>query len=85
MADTRHIPFGSGSGRQTVLVVSYRDGVLFIDPKSEHGFHEATRLVDEPDWKDGKPYAPFNTRGFTRLNNVNFHMEIVPIGLKRKQ
>jgi hypothetical protein len=29
----------------------------FIDPKSEHAFNEATRLVYEPDWKDDKTHV----------------------------
>lgn len=49
---TGRINVGSNSRRQPVLAVSYCDGVLFLDPKSKHGFNKAIRLVYEPDWKD---------------------------------
>jgi hypothetical protein len=37
--------------------------VLFIDAKSEQVLNEAPSLVYESNWKGGKAYAPFNTRG----------------------
>jgi hypothetical protein len=49
----------------------YCDGVLFIGPKSEHGFNEATHLVHGP-------YC----RSSVCLTDTSLYMEIVPVAPK---
>lgn len=83
--ETLHIPIRGGSGRQTALVVNYSDGVLSLDPKLEHGLREATRLVYEPGWKQGKAYEPLNSRGSARLTGVSLYVEIIPVETKGRR
>jgi len=83
--ETLRVPIIGGSGRQVALVVNYSDGVLSLDPKHENGLREATRLVYEPGWKQGKTYEPLNSRGGARLAGVSLYVEIIPVETKGRR